>query len=340
MLLTTFKCHASARLSGGRTVRKLVVIICSMIIAAGLVAAATSLAMGGMRQFPITFAVVAVLAFVLGLPLYLAARSVGKATCVTAAIAGFLVGAAIPALLVLTGPAADTASVGGTATVDGGAYTAAGWLQNLGMILGFGVAGAIGGAAFWALVSGRRDPAQVSNVRMVILLGAAACVLVAAFTTTSLTADRSCHNPLRNGGASISPVAGFSLLAGKDQWPKVEAILKEFQRSNDWAIQSDVRLGNEFPWFQVSVCEEPGTQIFVHGLLDFGGRDEVRFDAFIFANGAEWEDAFRSIHNAVKSQQLGEIEYKHGEEWSAEPPAWLGSGEEPDKATAIPAPNP
>ena len=285
--------------------------------------------MGGMRQFPLTFAVVALLAFALGLPLYLAAHSAGKATLITAALAGFVVGAAIPALLVLTGPAADTASVGGTATVVGGSYTATGWLQNLGMILGFGAAGAIGGAAFWAVVRGRGDGVEVGNVRMGILVGTAACVLVAAFTTTSLTMDRSCHNPLRNGGVSISPVAGFTLLAGKDQWPKIEAILEEFQRSNDWAIQSDVRLGEDFPWFQVSVCEEPGTQIFAHGLLAFGGRDEVRFDAFTFADGAEWEDALRSIHNAVKSQQLGELEYKHGEEWSVEPPAWLGSSDEP-----------
>jgi len=254
----------------------------------------------------------------------------------TAALAGLVVGAAIPALLVLTGPAADSASVGGTPTVVGGAYTAAGWLKNLGMVLAFGAAGAIGGVVFWTVVRGRGDPAEVGKARMAILVGAAACVLVAAFTATSLTTDRSCHNPLRNGDTSISPIAGFTLLAGKDQWPKVEAILGEFQRSNDWAVQSDVRLGDDFPWFQVSVCEEPGTQIFVHGLLDFGGRDEVRFDAFTFANGAEWQDALRSIHDAVKSQQLGEVEYKHGEEWPSDPPAWLGSGDEPAGRTGAP----
>ncbi len=166
---------------------------------------------------------------------------------------------------------------------------------------------------------------------MAVLVCAAGCVLVGALTTSSLTMDRSCHNPLRNGGTSISPTAGFTLLAGKDQWPKVEAILEEFQRSNDWAIQSDVRLSDHFPWFQVSVCEEPGTQIFAHGLLDFGGRDEVRFDAFTFANGAEWEEALRSIHDAVKSQQLGELEYKHGEEWSSDPPGWLDFSDEPSE---------
>ncbi|WP_435199184.1 hypothetical protein [Qipengyuania sp. 902] len=134
--------------------RKTTVVICSMIIAAGLVAAAISLFMGGIRLFPLTFAVVAVLAFVLGLPLYLAARSAGKVKLMTAALAGFVVGAAIPAFLVLIGPAADSASVGGTATVVGGTYTVAGWLNNLGMVLAFGAAGAIGGAVFWAVVRG------------------------------------------------------------------------------------------------------------------------------------------------------------------------------------------
>ncbi|MEM9084333.1 MAG: hypothetical protein AAGB23_00240 [Pseudomonadota bacterium] len=313
--------------------RKPIVVICSMIIAAGLVAAAISLVMGGIRLFPLTFVVVAVLAFVLGLPLYLAAHTAGRATLIRAALAGFFVGGAIPALLVLSGPVADSASVGGTATVVGGVYTVAGWLKNLGMVLAFGAAGAIGGIAFWAIVGGRDDTAKVGNVRMAILVGAAACVLVAASTTTSLTMDRSCHNPLRNGSTSISPIASFTLLAGKDHWPKVEAILEEYQRSNDWAIRSDVRLGDDFPWFQVSVCEEPGTQIFASGYLDFGGRDEVRFDAFTFADGAEWEDALRSIHNAVESQSLGELEYKHGEEWSTEPPAWLSTGEEPPGRT-------
>ena len=311
--------------------RKTIVVICSMIVAAGLVAAAISFFMGGIRLFPLTFEVVAVLAFVLGLPLYLATRSAGKVKLMTAALAGFVVGGAIPAFLVLTGPAADSASVGGTATVVGGTYTVAGWLNNLGLVLAFGAAGAIGGAVFWAIVRGRGDPEEVGNIRMAALVCAAACVLVAAFTTTSLTMDRSCHNPLRNGCTSISPNAGFTFLAGKDQWTRVEAILEEFQRSNDWAIQSDVRLGDDFPWFQVSVCEEPGTQIFAHGLLDFGGRDEVRFDAFTFANGAEWEEALRSIHDAVKSQQLGELEYKHGEEWSSDPPGWLDSSDEPSE---------
>ena len=95
-----------------------------MIIVAGLVAAAISLFIGGIRLFPLTFAVVAVLAFVLGLPLYLAARSAGKVKLMTAALAGFVVGAAIPSLLVLTGPAADRAFVGGTATVVGGTWMA------------------------------------------------------------------------------------------------------------------------------------------------------------------------------------------------------------------------
>lgn len=317
--------------------RKPIVVICSLVIAAGLVALAISLVMGGMREFPLNFAIAGVLAFAVGLPLYLAADSAGKASLVTAALTGFVVGAAIPTLLVLTGPAADTASVGGTATVVDGSYTVVGWLQNLGMILGFGAAGAIGGAAFWAVVHGPGDPAEVGNVRIAILVGAAACVLVAAFTTTSLTRDRTCHNPGRNGATSISPIAGFTLLAGKDQWPKVEAILEKFQRSNYWAIRRDVRLGNDFPWFQISICEEPGTQIFVSGRLDLGGRDEVRFDAYIFANGAEWKEALRSIHNAVKSQQLGELRYERGEEWSAEAPAWLGSGDEATRQTGDPS---
>jgi hypothetical protein len=47
--------------------------------------------------------------------------------------------------------------------------------------------------------------------------------------------------------------------------------------------------------------------------------------------GAEWEEALRSIHDALKSQQLGELEYKHGEEWSSDPPGWLDSSDEPSE---------
>jgi hypothetical protein len=181
----------------------------------------------------------------------------------------------------------DQASVGDTATVIDGSYTFAGWLQNLAFISLFGLLGAGGALLFWFMVQrAASDEQQVDQhslqlpLRTASLPVAAASVVVAAFAIPYVTADRTCHNPLRGGGTSIGQTASFDLRVGVDQWRDVESEVEKFRRSGDWSVRSDVRTDKGFPWFQISLCKEPGTNIFVQGQPDFS---EVSFGVYTAA---------------------------------------------------------
>src|SRR5262245_6100630 len=113
--------------------RSVVTIAAGLIVASGAAAAAFAMMFGSIKFCTPTFVIVAIVAVCLGLPAYLAARAARNDTPVMAAVMGFIVGAAIPAILVLAS-APDQASVGGTATVIDGSYTLAGWLQNFALV--------------------------------------------------------------------------------------------------------------------------------------------------------------------------------------------------------------
>ena len=256
--------------------RSTITIAAGLVIASGAAAGVFALISGDIRSFTPAFIVVVVVAVFLGLPVYLAARAARNDTPVVAAVMGLLVGAAIPAILVLAGPAADQASVGDTATVINGSYTVAGWLENVAWVGFFGLLGVGGALVFWLIVrrsmpSEKQDEesAPTRPLRTTLLSVAAAGVIATASAIPYATADRSCHNPLRDGRRSIGQVASFDLLVGVDQWRNVENEVESFRRSGDWSVRSDVRTDESFPWLQISLCKEPGTNIFVEGMADF-----------------------------------------------------------------------
>jgi hypothetical protein len=132
----------------GMKIRNAVTIAAGLIIASGVAAAAFALMFSDIRVFTPTFVIVSVVAVCLGLPVYLAARAARNDTPIVAAVMGFIVGAAIPAILVVAS-APDQASIGDTATVVDGSYTLAGWMENLALIGSFGLLGVGGAMVFW-----------------------------------------------------------------------------------------------------------------------------------------------------------------------------------------------
>ena len=105
--------------------RSVLTIAAGLTVASGAAAAVFALMFGDVRVFTPAFAIIAVVAVCLGLPVYLAARAARNDTPRVAGVMGFVVGAVIPAILVFAS-APDQASVGGTATVIDGSYTFAG----------------------------------------------------------------------------------------------------------------------------------------------------------------------------------------------------------------------
>jgi len=311
----------------GMRIRSVVTIAAGLILASGAAAALFTLISGDIRFFTPTFVVVAVVAVCLGLPAYLAARASRNDTPAVAAIMGLIVGAAVPAIIVLSGPRADQASVGNTATVINGSYTLAGWLENLMMVGLFGLLGIGGALVFWFIVR-RREPSQGQNespprprrpVRTAALMMAAAGVLLAAFLIPYVTADRSCHNPLRDGRTSIGQVASFDLGVGVDQWRNVEQEVEKFRRSSDWSIRSDVRTDPSFRWFQISLCRETGTNIFVQGMADL---NEVDFGVYQPQGGSTWRQDFRVLYERINARWPTKVTFKDGQGRQTGKPEW------------------
>lgn len=305
--------------------RSILTTAAGLTVASGAAAAVFALVFGDIRVFTPAFATIAVVAVCLGLPVYLAARAARNDTPRVAAVMGFVVGAVIPAILVFAS-ASDQASVGGTATVIDGSHTFAGWMQTLALIGFFGLLGSGGALVFWFFVRGTapseeegEQPSPPSPLRTGLLAVAATGVVATAFIIPQATADRSCHNPLRGGGTSIAQTAGFDLLVGMDQWRNVEAEVEQFRRSGAWSRRSDVRIDEGFPWLQISLCREAGTNILVQGMADF---NEVSFGVYQPQGGDSWRRDFRALYDRIRARWPTKVTFKDDQGRQTEKPEW------------------
>jgi hypothetical protein len=305
--------------------RNILTIAAGLTVASGVAAGVFALLLGDIRVFTPALAIISVVAVCLGLPVYLAARAARNDTPRVAAVMGFAVGAVIPAILVFAS-APDQASVGGTVTVIDGSYTLAGWMQNLALIGFFGLLGAGGALMFWFFVrrtasseEESEQPLPPSPLRTGLLAVAAAALVATAFIIPQATADRSCHNPLRGGGTSIAQTAGFDLRVGMDQWRNVEAEVERFRRSGTWSKRSDVRIDEGFPWLQISLCKEAGTNIFVQGMADF---NEVSFGVYQPQGGDSWRRDFRALYGRISARWPTKVTFKDDRGRQTAKPEW------------------
>lgn len=274
--------------------------------AAVLVALPITILMGDIRFYPFVTIVTTVVALTIGAVAFAIIRDAPNALKV--AIGGFATGAGFPLLLVLVS-IPDSASVGGVATVVGGRYTVAGWIQNLAFIGGFGVAGITGALIAWGLIHwlGKRRREAVVAVAAVILTGSIAAGLI-----PELTYDRSCHNPLRDGGTSISPVAEAKFTVPMSDWQNLQSELDRFARENGWQVRADVRPDPGFPWFQASLCRESGTNIFVSQDPFIEGR--VRISVYQPQGGKSWQAPLRALKTRLGRRWLQDEPELEGEQ--------------------------
>ena len=102
----------------------------------------------------IVFAIVAYpVGIVIGLPTFLVLQRRVAATWLNCALTGAFVAALPWLVIVLLGPSADQASIGGRATVIDGRYTAYGLLSGLQFVGIIALAGATAGLAFWVVAA-------------------------------------------------------------------------------------------------------------------------------------------------------------------------------------------
>ncbi len=102
----------------------------------------------------IVFAIVAYpVEIVIGLPTFLVLQRRVAATWLNCALAGAFVAALPWLVIVLLGPSADQASIGGRPTVIDGRYTVYGLLGGLQFVGTIAIAGATAGVAFWVVAA-------------------------------------------------------------------------------------------------------------------------------------------------------------------------------------------
>ncbi len=250
----------------------------------------------------------------MGAMLYAALRKRGPVRWLTALAAGFTF-AALPSLLLSLGMAPDSASISGVPTVVNGHYTAAGWREGLLFSGGIGAAGAGAAIVFYLLV--RRD-ALAQTIRWADTRPALATAMLAFCALGYVdyaSVDRSCHNPFRNGGRSLAPVAEVKVHVEPADWQALGDELLAFGRPGGWSILShrEWELGSQV--VTVDLCKEPGTQITLN-VMRFPPESasifehEVDVSVFQPQGGESWRAPFGALTARLVRRWPGRVDAK------------------------------
>ena len=161
----------------------------------------------------------------------------------------------------------------------------------------FGLAGMLGaalatGLAFW-LSSGSR--AAQATVGAILAAG-----LASIWIGPVLVKDRSCHNTLRDGRDSISPVAQHDIVIPLSDWPDVEAELDAYAASEGWESRSNVRSDPVYPQFYVSLCREVGTALEVSA--NPWQEDTITLAVYQPQGGDSWRAPFNAMRKQLEER--------------------------------------
>lgn len=273
-------------------------------------------------------------ALLLGLPIALVARRKGWTGWLAALVGGFAVGA-IPLGLLTLFPMAEEASTGGVPTVVHHFRTAAGWLEYLASVLLLGVHGAVGGVAFWLALAAQGGPGVQTGEAAkrprrwlgVLVAVVAAAAISAIFTIPTLKADRSCHNPLRNGARSIGAQISIDLAIDPADWPALRELFRGFAAERGWSFRDDIRHQRGLDAIYLSVCEARGTQIMAMQQLWEGRRDPlgrgVEVSVYQPQGGLSWQLPTAVLVARVAARWPDRVRFRDARGELTGPPEWL-----------------
>ena len=255
--------------------------------------------------FPLTF----LHAAVLGLPIYLLLSRKRKLTCIISTFAGFIIGC-VPAAI---------------------------WFfpyehDNSTLVLYAGLYGILGGYAFWLTLhslskSNSSEKWYLSLISPHNIIGSLVAVIafIAIITPPTSSGDQSCHNPLRDGGSSISPVLSLDVEMTHDEWSGMTNFFVQFSEEHNLEFRdsSDFK-PDVYKTLYLSMCHESGFQfqvveqrredrrtppspidniVGIH-IHEFGGETNLKAIVQDFVYGAEerWPDkvSIRSGQNYIE----------------------------------------
>lgn len=271
------------------------------------------------------FLVVAALAFVLGLPLFLFLRSRGRIGIASCALGGFLIGA-VPfgALTFVSMMGVQHASSGGKPIVINGVPTLAGWIEFASNAGSVGLFGLGGGLTFWIAMrlsgeiagrpqeirSDRRSTASWSITSFAVILTCTLLVLPV------MVRDGSCHNLFRDGRTSIGPQVYAEMKLSAEDWPALRQIFVDFGAAHSLFLRSDenIRDGN-LNWRDLNLCNEDGINI---DALDRPWLNRTRFPldlgmtlrVYALTPGADWKLLARDLVSKIDMTWPGKTTFK------------------------------
>lgn len=272
-----------------------------------LVASGLTVMMGYGSLYPFVLLVTLAIVAIVGGPAFLRIRE--DVTWRKVVLAGLLTGAIFPAVLGLPSLAYPS--------------------EYLLMVGGFGLAGIAGAMIAWLLASWLLNGGLGAKAGVALLVAAG---VAAMWIVPWALMDRSCHNFGRNGLTSISPIAGFHLNVTMAEWPEVREELDRFAREEGSQIRKDIRPDPGFPWFQVSLCREPGTIISVDKAAF--EEDQISIHAFQPQGGDSWRAPLRELQDRLERRWPGGIGHR---EFDGPRSPWAPASPTPTDAPLRPA---
>jgi len=267
----------------------------------------------------LTFLVALAHAFVLGLPLFLLLRWMGRVGIVACALSGLVIGATPFGVLALTSMfGVQSASTGGTPTVIEGVPTLAGWIEYARTVGSMGLLGLAGGVTFWAArrslqrvgaTHGTDAPSSRSRAgawpiaALAVLLSGAILILPSAVT------DRSCHNLFRDGRTTLSPQVDADLKLRAEEWPALTRTFVDFGTAHALSFRSDQQIRDgTLTWRSLSLCNDAGVAIVatdrpwlaqIHSPLADRG---ISFGVYELKGESGWKPLARDLLNDIDMQ--------------------------------------
>ena len=306
--------------------------ISGLIIAAGVAAILSVLLLGDIATATPAFLVALAHALLLGIPTYLVVRTRGDFRWWLAPLCGFAIGALPVGLLTVGGSGVVQSSVGHTPTVVDGVRTWAGWLEYLQVV---GRAGLLGAAAAFAFALTVRatlprpagaEPSEAGppgwSLWNAIPILLAILVVWLFFWIPTTQEDKSCHNPLRDGGTSIASELEAEIAIDVPDWRDFAALLQHFAQRERWSYRAYVRTDDDFKWLDVSICDEAGTEI--HALDPATGvHHQIDVSVFQPQGGPSWRQPYKALYRQLAARWPGRIRFRDQRGNYMPPPAWL-----------------